>query len=96
MNKITFIENLSLLLGIIIPIVYIIIKKMAKPNKDIVDILIKKNQDCQIMENALAAILMNTLHRDFNGDFIYKSGVLMNIKMALGDEKYEYYKELYT
>lgn len=30
MNKTTFIENLSLLLGIIIPILYIIIKKIHK------------------------------------------------------------------
>jgi len=69
---------------------------MAKKNNDIVDILIKKNKDCQRMEDALAAILMNTIHRDFNGDFLYKAGVLSNIKIAIGEEKYEYYKELYS
>lgn len=65
-------------------------------NKEIIDCLIKKNQDCQKLEDALCAILMNTLHRDFNGDIMYKSGVLSNIRIALGEEKYNYFVELYS
>ena len=69
---------------------------MKKQNNELVDCLIKKNQDCEILEDALKAILMNTLHRDFNGDIMYKSGVLSNIRIALGEEKYNYFVELYS
>ena len=69
---------------------------MKKQNNKLVDCLIKKNQDCEKLEDALKAILMNTLHRDFNGDIMYKSGVLSNIRIALGEEKYDYFVELYS
>ena len=55
--------------------------------------LSKKNSE---LEQVLVNILMNTIHRDFGGDIGYKSGVLMNIKTALGEEKYNYYYELYS
>jgi len=68
---------------------------MENETNDLVGCLIKKSQECDKLKDALKAILMNTIHRDFGGDIMYKSGVLSNIKMALGDE-YEYYVELYT
>lgn len=60
------------------------------------DILIKLNQDKDKMEDALKAIFMNTINRDFNGDFIYKSGVLSNIEIAIGKEKIKEWEDLYT
>jgi hypothetical protein len=63
---------------------------------EIINCLIKNKQDCEIFEEALRAILINTLLRDFEGDIMYKSGVLHNIRVALGDEKYNYYVDLYS
>lgn len=68
---------------------------MKTKNSDIINLLIKKNQYCQKLEDALAAILLNTLNRHFD-DIMYKAGVLTNIKIALGEEKYNYYVELYS
>jgi hypothetical protein len=69
---------------------------MEKKENELVDLLIKKNQECDKLKDALNAILMNTIHRDFNGDIMYKSGVLSNIEMALGEEEYNRSVELYT
>lgn len=69
---------------------------MKKQNTEIVDCLIEKNQDCERLEDALRAILINTLLRDFKSDIMYKSGVLHNIRIALGDEKYNYYVDVYS
>ncbi len=48
------------------------------------------------MESVLIAILQNTINRDFNGDLVYKTSVLNNIKRVLGEEKYNYYVEYYS
>jgi hypothetical protein len=69
---------------------------MKNKSNELVDLMIKKNQECEKLKDALKAILQNTIHRDFNGDIVYKSGVLTNIKIALGEEDYNYYVELYT
>jgi hypothetical protein len=41
------------------------------------------------MKDALQAILINTANRTFNGDFVYKSGVLANIELALGKKEFD-------
>ena len=46
-------------------------------------------------EDALVAIFINTINRKFQGDEMYKMGVLANIKMAIGEERYNHYMELY-
>lgn len=46
-------------------------------------------------EDALVAIFINTINRKFEGDEMYKMGVLANIKMAIGEERYNHYMELY-
>lgn len=69
---------------------------MKTKNKDLVDCLIKQNQYSQKLEDALKAILLNTINRDFKEDVMYKNGVLGNIKMALGEEKYKSAVELYS
>lgn len=48
------------------------------------------------MKSALEAILMNTLHRDFGGDYVYKVNTLGSIRVALGEEKYNHIVELYS
>ena len=69
---------------------------MKTKNNELVDCLIKQNQYSQKLEDALKAILLNTLNRDFKGDLMYKNGVLANIKMALGKEAYKSAVELYS
>lgn len=41
------------------------------------------------MYEALEAILLNTINRNFDGDEIYKVGVLSNIRFALGSDEYD-------
>jgi ATP sulfurylase len=69
---------------------------MKSENNNLVKVLIKKNQDCEKLEDALKAILLNTLHRKFNNDEVYKTGVLSNIEIALGKEEYDRLLELYS
>lgn len=57
-----------------------------KKQPDLVDCLIKQSQDMDKMKKALEAILLNTLMQK---DTVYKTGILANIRMALGEEEYE-------
>lgn len=52
--------------------------------------------DYKKYEDALQAIFLNTINKDFNNNRMYKAGVLMNIEMAVGKEKYNRYMELYS
>jgi hypothetical protein len=63
--------------------------------KTINECLILKTEECERMSNALGTILLNTINRDFDGDVIYKSGVLTNIAIALGKKKYDELVKLY-
>ena len=67
-----------------------------KNNNKLVDLLIEKTQECEKLKGVLKAILMNTLHRDFDGDTVYKYGVLENIRCVLGEEEYNYFVALYS
>lgn len=58
--------------------------------------LIKKNQECENLKDALKNILSNTINRDFGKDGMYKTGVLMNIKVAVGEDLYNEWIEYYT
>ena len=69
---------------------------MAKKEKDLTDCLIAKNQECERLKDALKAILMNSIHRDFGKDIMWKSGLLANIRMAFGEEEYNYWFEYYS
>ena len=69
---------------------------MGSETNELINLLTKKSQECDKLEETLGVIILNTLHRDFNGDIMYKSGVLGNIKEALGEEKYNHYVELYS
>lgn len=74
-------------------------KKQTKENKnqpDIVDCLINVNQDKVKLEDALRAIFMNTINRSFDDDPLYKADVLVNIRIAVGDEMYSHWEDLYV
>jgi len=67
-----------------------------KDTNDLSTLLIEKTQECDKMKHELKTILMNTIHRDFNGDVMYKAGVLTSIRLSLGDEEYNRAVELYS
>lgn len=69
-------------------------KSKGCENREMVDIFIKEARHVVILEDALKAILLNTLHR--NLDPMYKFGVLCNIKAAFGEEEYERLVDMYS
>lgn len=68
---------------------------MTGKNNPLLDCLTKQSKDIEAMKDALKAILMNTINRDFDGDIVYKMGVLGNIRMAVGEQQYNEWEALY-
>jgi uncharacterized Fe-S cluster-containing MiaB family protein len=63
-------------------------------NKEINNILIKNASKIDNMEEAFLNIFSNIINNDFI-PIITKNGILVNIKMAIGIEKYQDWIEQY-
>jgi len=61
-------------------------------NKSLTTLLIEQEKVAESLRN----ILRNTLHRDFDGDIIFKSCLMANIRLGLGDKEFERCEELYS
>jgi hypothetical protein len=64
----------------------------SKPDNSIGEVMIKMSKQISDMESALRNIFNNTLHQPPS---VNRSGILGNIKIAVGDEKYKEWEEFY-
>ncbi len=62
---------------------------------ELVSILIKLTKENEKLTEALQTIFLNTVNRDFNGDWVYKGSVISNIEMVVGKKKCEEWKNFY-
>ena len=59
------------------------------------DVLIKTLSKCENMEDSLRNIFANTINKPFD-DIFYKQNLLTNIKIAIGEELYNNWVEIYS